>query len=127
MVIFPALERNLEDQLIAFYRIQSTIDVNKSFFLLPKCSGKPKYFPTPPSFVMPIVALNWSLTSRGVLEEKVIDVFVLFIFCPKLAHNSGEYSLAHHNFVSLFCKKILYRRQTKGGLPLDLSCHSYPR
>lgn len=36
---FPALERNLVEKLEARCLILSTIAVNKSFFLLPKCSA----------------------------------------------------------------------------------------
>ena len=36
IVLFPALDRYFEDQLTAFCLILSTMDANRSFFLLPK-------------------------------------------------------------------------------------------
>ena len=50
MIIFPAVVKNLVDHLKAFWRIRSTIMVNRSRFFLPKSSGSPRYFPKPPSF-----------------------------------------------------------------------------
>ena len=52
-VIFPTVERNMLVQPLALCLILSTMDVNRSFFLRPKCSGKPRYFPVPPSFPIP--------------------------------------------------------------------------
>ena len=65
IVSFPALESLLVDQLIAFCLILSTIEVNRSFFFLPKCSGKPKYLPSPPPFQCPTLTLLFLLPQVG--------------------------------------------------------------
>lgn len=52
ITIFPAPERKHVDQLIALWRILSTIPVKRSFFWCPKCSGNPRYLPTPPSLLI---------------------------------------------------------------------------
>ena len=57
--------------------------MKRSFFLLPKCSGKPKYFPKPHSLLIPRVNFAASLTAGGVFEEKVIDDFARLILCPE--------------------------------------------
>lgn len=80
MVSLPALERNLVDRLAARCRILSTTDVNKSLFRLPKCSGRPRYFPDPPSLAMFRHSLASVFVSVGVFDEKVIDDFSLLIF-----------------------------------------------
>lgn len=80
MVRRPALERCLVDQLCALCRILSTMEVNKSFLRLPKCSGKPRYFPTPPSLDISRMFFANVFLSAEVLEEKVIEDLVLFIF-----------------------------------------------
>lgn len=61
IVSFPALDNHSADQLTAFCRILSTMEVNKSLFLLPKCSGKPRYFPKPLSLLIPRIDLASSL------------------------------------------------------------------
>lgn len=53
MTSFPALERCRGDQLFARRRIRSTMLVNGSLLRRPKCSGNPRYLPTPPSFSIP--------------------------------------------------------------------------
>lgn len=55
IVIFPARDKCLVDQLTALCLILSTIEVNRSLFLLPKCSGKPRYFPFPSSLDIHLV------------------------------------------------------------------------
>lgn len=59
MVAFPAVERNLVDQLRDFCFILSIMESKRSFFLRPKCSG--------------------------VLLEKEIEDLRVFIFCPDAA------------------------------------------
>lgn len=82
IVSFPAVERNLVDQPRAFCFIRLTMEAKRSFFFLPKCSGKPKYFPTPPSWLMPSWVFTLSRAARGVLEENETDDLFGFIFCP---------------------------------------------
>lgn len=83
--IFLAEEKNFEDQKIALFRIrmQSTIRLERSFFLRPKCSSKPSYFPTPPFFVINSSFLTLILISSGVLVKKVIADICQFILCPE--------------------------------------------
>lgn len=73
MVILPAVERCLVLHPLALCLILST--VNRSRFLCPKCSGTPKYFPSPPSTCIPSSAFIFSLSSVGVLLEKVMPDF----------------------------------------------------
>lgn len=80
---FPALERYLVDQLIDFYLILSMRLAKMSLFFLPKCSGNPKYFPTPPSFWILRKSFTQVFTSLGVLAEKVIADFPRFMHCPE--------------------------------------------
>ena len=89
MVSLPALDRCLVDRLEALCLIRSTIAVNRSFFLLPKCSGNPRYFPCPPSFAIPRASLTNTFVSSGVLEEKVTEDLSVLIFCPE----ANSYSL----------------------------------
>jgi len=84
IVSFPAFDNLLADKLTAFCRILSTIEVNKSLFLLPKCFGRPRYLPKPPSFVILNTDLAFSLIAGGVLLEKVIDDLFLLILYPEL-------------------------------------------
>ena len=79
IVSFPARESLFGDQLIAFCRILSTIEVNKSLFLLPKCSSSPRYLPKPPSCVIPSNNFIFSLTSGGDLLKNVVDDLALLI------------------------------------------------
>ncbi|CAN7027458.1 unnamed protein product [Brassica rapa subsp. trilocularis] len=74
IVILPALDKCREDQLTALCRIRSTMEVKRSLFLRPKCSGRPKYFPTPPSFVIPRIIFVLSLVLIGVFDEKELGV-----------------------------------------------------
>lgn len=50
MTIFFAVDKCLEDQLIALCLILSTMRLKRSFFLVPKCFGRPRYFPKPPPY-----------------------------------------------------------------------------
>lgn len=79
IVSLPALEIHFVAQLAARCLILSTTEVNKSFFLFSKCSGRPRYLPSPPSCEIPSTALTFSLVSLGVLDEKEISDLVLFI------------------------------------------------
>lgn len=79
IVSFPAQESLFGDELIAFCRILSTIEVNKSPFLLPKCSRSPRYLPKRPSCVIPSNNFVFSLTSGGDLLENVMDDLALLI------------------------------------------------
>ena len=83
IVIFCVFDRCLVEELRALWWMRSTMDVKRSFFLRPKCSGSPKYFPTPPSFVIPNNGLASSFTGSGVFAEKVIGDLSLFIICPE--------------------------------------------
>ena len=73
IVSLPALDSLFVDQLTTLCRILSTMEVNKSFFLFPKCSGNPRYLPSPPSFEIPKIDLVFSLTAGGVLLENGIE------------------------------------------------------
>lgn len=48
----------------------------------PKCSGRPKYFPIPPSLVMFSSRFALSLVAWTVLEEKVIADLDRLMLCP---------------------------------------------
>lgn len=74
-VSLPALLRKRVDQLRDLCLILSTMEVNKSRFLFPKCSGRAKYFPNPPTLVIPRICCAAALTSVGDFEEKVMDDF----------------------------------------------------
>lgn len=90
IVNFPALDRNFVVQLAALCRILSTTEVNRSLFRLPKCSGRPKYLPKPLSLLIPNNHFTSSFDSDGVLEEKVIADFSLFILCPEALSYSAS-------------------------------------
>ena len=78
IVSFPAGDRCRLDQLRAFCLILSMIEEKRSRFLLPKCSGRPRYFPTPPSFSIPRVSFAICFKAAGVLLEKVtVDLSAL--------------------------------------------------
>ena len=79
IVIFPAVDRNLLDHPTAFILILSTIDVKRSLFLLPKCSGSPKYLPTLPSLCIDKIPFITSLSSVGVFLEKEMEDLSTFI------------------------------------------------
>lgn len=79
MVIFPAEDKNLDDRLTVLTVILSTIEENMSFFLRRNCSGSSRYFPAPPSFVIPRGCLTLFLSDAGVLLAKVIADFAAFI------------------------------------------------
>ncbi|XP_033144921.1 uncharacterized protein LOC117133046 [Brassica rapa] len=80
---FPALESCRLDQETALHRIRSTIPVKRSFFLRPKCSGRPKYLPAPPSLSIPRCSLTRCRITCGVLAEKEIEDFDALISCPE--------------------------------------------
>ena len=82
MIILPAVERNLEDQLQARYRILSTTRAKRSFFFLPNNLGRPKYFSKPPSFYIPNWLFTRSFVAVGVFAEKMIADFCVLIICP---------------------------------------------
>lgn len=80
--IFPAPESIFEDQLCDLCRILSTIPAKMSLFFLPKCSGRPRYFPMPHSPVMSKQRLILAFAGPVVLDENVIADFALFIRWP---------------------------------------------
>ena len=57
-ILHPAPDKNLVVQLCDFCRSLSTMDAKISFFLRLKFSGKPRYFPMPPSAEISIVSLT---------------------------------------------------------------------
>ena len=75
----PAVDRNCVDQFRAHCFILSTMDEKRSFFFLPKCSGKPRYLPTPPSFSMPRSSFTLFRVSTGVLLENEMEDFSVLI------------------------------------------------
>lgn len=79
IVSFPAFDRNLVDLVDALCLILSTIEVKRSLFLLPKCSGNPRYFPLPPSLAISRQVFISSLVSTGVFVENVMDDLSLFM------------------------------------------------
>lgn len=83
MTCLPAPERNLVVQLWAFCLTRSRIDVNMSRFFRPNCSGKPRYFPIPPSIEIDIESFTRARTQAGVFAEKVIADFWGLILCPE--------------------------------------------
>ena len=82
---FPAVDSWCEDQESARCWILSTIEANRSFLRRLKCSGYPRYLPTPPSLSMPRIFFIRFLTPCDVLVEKVIDDLSELIFCPEAA------------------------------------------
>lgn len=61
------------------------MSLNISFFLLPKCSGRPKYFPTPLSLGIDKSFFILSFVSYGAFSENVIANFIPLIFYPEAA------------------------------------------
>lgn len=74
-VSLPAVERNRFDHPKAFYLIRSTMDVNKSRLRRPKCSGRPRYLPMPPSLLIFRILLAIFRVLLGVFDEKDISNF----------------------------------------------------
>ena len=83
MVSFPAGDSCREDHEAALSLIRSTIEEKRSRFLLVKSFGRPKYFPTPPSFAIPRVCLTLMRISCGVLAEKDIEDLLVLISCSE--------------------------------------------
>lgn len=83
IVIFPALDKYRLDQLAACCRILSTKEVNRSFFLRPKSSGRPRYLPC--SLAIPRRDLTLARVSWDVYAEKVMDDLVELMVCPEAA------------------------------------------
>ena len=54
-----------------------------SRFLLPKCSGRPRYFPMPPSCPVPRADLTFCFVLGSVLEEKVIADLLRLMHWPE--------------------------------------------
>ena len=79
---FPAPDKNLVVQLITLYLIRYKMELKMSRFLLPKCSGSPRYFLIPPSFYIVSWRLTRSFVWEDVLEEKVIADLVAFMHWP---------------------------------------------
>ncbi|CAN6997703.1 unnamed protein product [Brassica oleracea var. botrytis] len=101
MTSLPAAERNLLVHLLAFCLIRSTIKEKRSLLRLPKCSGKPKYFPTPLSLWICSTSLSIVFSDTGAFREKVIADLSLFIDCPdacsyllKLDLRAAQFSLS---------------------------------
>lgn len=82
IVNFLAAERRRVDQDAARRLILSTIEEKRSRFLLVNSSGKPRYFPTPPSFSIPRMSLTLDRVSCGVFEEKDMEDFAALMSCP---------------------------------------------
>lgn len=83
IVNFSALERCLVDQFETLCLMRFTIVVNRSFFLLLKCSGKTKYFPDPFSLSIPKVSFTEFFYIDCFFIENVIEDLSLLIFCPE--------------------------------------------
>lgn len=75
MIYFPAGDKNRVDQLWAFCRILSTIDVEMSLLKRPKFSGSPMYFLAPPSWFIRRMRFTITLLEPGIFPAKVIDDF----------------------------------------------------
>lgn len=95
--IFPAPDRYLTVHPFTRCLMRSTIEAKMSLFFLPKCSGKPRYLPIPPSFKMLRSSFTRILHSWLVLEEKVIADFYWFIHWPDAA-SYGVKQLATFDF-----------------------------
>ena len=119
IIILPAVERNLEDQLQARCRILSTIRVNKSYFFLPNSSGSPRYLPKPPSFSIPNWSFILSLMVVGVLGENVSADFSGLIICP----DASSYFFNISKRASQFCLSDLQKEGGwSGGFSFPLWC-----
>lgn len=81
--IFPAPDKNLLVQLWACCLIRSAIEAKMFLFFRPKCSGRPRYFPIPPSLQMLSSLFTRVLQSWFILEENVITDFDRFMHCPE--------------------------------------------
>ena len=73
---FPAEERCLLDQLLAFCLILITIELKRSFFLRPKCSGRPIYLPTPPSLWIWRMHATRFFKAPGVVASPILNRIV---------------------------------------------------
>lgn len=94
ITILPADDKYRVDHPLAFCRILSTVEVKRSFFLLPKGSGNPRYFPTPPSFCISSSLFTLSFKLLGAFREKVMAGFCLFIICPDACSYSFNISFS---------------------------------
>ena len=86
-----------------------------SFFFLPKCSGSPRYWPTPPLDI-PKVALTLSQTSAGGFLENMIDDFVALITCPDTDSYFHSTSRRAATLVRLVLTKNMVSQQRVNGL-----------
>ena len=82
MTSFPVVDRYLLDHPFAFCLILSTIEAKLSLFRRPKCSGSPRYFPTPLSFGICRMSLTVDFNCPGVLLEKEIEDFAVLMDFP---------------------------------------------
>lgn len=82
-VCLPVVDKKRLDQSKAFCRVLSTIEVKISIFFLPKCSGRPRYFPILPTLSILSISLARALDYGGVLEEKVMADFSALITWPE--------------------------------------------
>lgn len=83
IVSFLAEERHREDQDTASFLTRSTMAENKSRFVLVNIFGSPKYFPTPPSLVIPRLCFTKSQVAYGVLTEREMEDLSPLIDCPE--------------------------------------------
>ena len=105
IVILTAFDKKRLDKLLACCLIMSTIEVKRSFFLRPKCSGRPRYFPTPPSLAIPRRDLTLPWVSWVVFAEKVIDDLLVLIVWPDAASYYWSIECKELQLNSSDCKK----------------------
>lgn len=126
ITIFPAAERCRVDQLLAFSLIRSTIDAKRSRLRRPKCSGNPKYLPTPPSFSISKTSLTANFREAGVFLEKVMADFCVLIVWPDASWYRVKMALSVSLLVLFALRKTLCRPQIGDGLckvlPERLEC-----
>lgn len=97
----PAPFKNLVVLLWDHWRILSTRPAKMSRLRRVKCSGTPRYFPTPPSLSMSRKSFTLFLVAVGVLEEKVMVDLSLLIHCPEAFIAVSLLWTADENGVSL--------------------------
>ena len=121
-VNFSALLRKHVDQLIDLWRIWSTIEVNRSLFLLPKCSGRPRYLPRPHTLL-----LYWFLSffllqtwpPVGLLKKKVMKDLILLSSGLSHFYTLRGFVLIFHNLYGLLDRRTWCHLRRADDSPLD--------
>lgn len=100
MTILPAVLINLFNQPLTLVLILSTMEVKRSLFLQPKCSGSPKYLPMPPSLGIWMQSFIMFFRERGAFLEKLMEDLVVLIdylnassYCWRISFRASVLSL----------------------------------